>query len=897
MIKRLNKPFSEKESLKVLNKYVREWFTNNFKELTPPQRFAFKLISEHQNSLIASPTGSGKTMSGFLSILSTLFDKSLSNKLEDSIYCVYISPLRSLNNDIYKNLMKPLEGIYELIKNEKGTDILKENIRNVSIAVRTGDTTQKERRQMLSKPPNILITTPESLAILISSPRFVENLKSVEYVVVDEIHELANNKRGVHLSLSLERLQDVVHKDMVRIGLGATLYPLEEAAKFLVGGSPSKPRDCIIVDASMTKKIQAIAISPVRDMIYTPEEKVESLVYKEIDKIVKKSKTTLIFTNTRSGTERVVFNMKKRHKYKSEDIAAHHSSLSRESRLEVEALLKQGALRVAVSSTSLELGVDIGSIDNVIQLGSPKSITRAMQRIGRAGHTYNAIAKGEMIVFNRDDLVECTVMLDSALKGELDSFTVPKNPLDVLAQHIVGMAIDKTWSTKSAYNLIRKAYAYSTLSKDDFFSLINYLAGNYVGLESRRVYGKIWYNPETEMFGRKGMYIRPIYMMNLGTIPDEVAINVFEQKTKKWIGNIEEEFLSRLKPDDIFTLGGKLYKFSYSMGIKCYVNEAKSNSPTIPPWFSEQLPLSIELANRIGEFRNEFSKLLDKIPEKSAKKLLSISTVKSIPKSITDMLSKLPINDNARIAIFRYFLEQQLFAGIIPNNKLIIIESTKDKMTDTNYIIFHSLFGRRVNDTLSRIVAISLGAILSQDISITINDNGFVIITEEETDITKTIISNLMKRLVLTDVEMLLHNNIRNTEMMKRRFRHVASRSFMILRNYMGRKMSVNRQQFNSRLLLKAVEQIDTNFPVLKETYREIFEDVMDLPRTLKIIKMISKSEISYKFIETESPSPFAHSILTFGHSDIVQMKGRNDYLKYLHGLVLKRLGVRSARK
>ncbi len=892
MIRRLDKPFSDKESLKVLNRYVKTWFTNNFRELTPPQRFAFKIISERSNLLIASPTGSGKTISGFLSILSSLFEKSLSNELDDSIYCVYISPLKSLNNDIYKNLMKPLEGIFELIKKEKGTDLLKENIRNVTIAVRTGDTTQKERRHMLLKPPNILVTTPESLAILISSSRFVENLKSVEYVVVDEIHELANNKRGVHLSLSLERLQDIAYKEIVRIGLGATLYPLEEAAKFLVGGNLAKPRDCVIVDVSMTKKMRVIAISPVKDMIYTAEGEIESLIYNEINRIAKKSHTTLIFTNTRSGTERVVFNMKKRFKYKPEEIAAHHSSVSRESRLEVEGLLKQGALKIVVSSTSLELGVDIGTIDNVIQLGSPKSVTRALQRIGRSGHTYNAVAEGEMIVFNRDDLVECTIMLDSALKGKLDSFTVPKNPLDVLAQHIIGMAIDRRWNIKDAYNLVRKTYAYSTLKKEEFISVIEYLAGNYVELESRRVYGKIWYDKETQMIGKRGMYIRPIYMLNLGTIPDEVMINVLDKKTKRWIGNIEEEFLSKLKPDDIFSLGGMLYKFDYAMGTKCYVDDAKSSSPTIPPWFSEQLPLSIELAKHIGKFRGEFSKGLEEITEKSAKSLLKASEVREIPKGVGRILSELPVNDNARIAIFKYFLEQRLFAGTIPNSSLILIESTKDKMTETNYVIFHSLYGRRINDTLSRILAMSLGIMLDQDISININDNGFVITTEKKTVITEETIIELIKRLINIDIEMLLRTNIRNTEMMKRRFRHVASRSFMILRNYKGKRMSVNKQQFSSRILLKAVEKIDANFPVLKETYREIFEDVMDLPRTMEIIKMIKNKKIKYRFIETESPSPFAHSILTFGHSDIVQMEERSDYLKYLHSLVLKRLGV-----
>ncbi len=897
MIRRIKEPFSDEESLSVLNRYVRDWFTQNFKELTPPQRYAFKLIGDGKSSLISSPTGSGKTVSGFLSILSALFNKSLSNELDDKVYCVYVSPLRSLNNDIYKNLTVPLEGIYELIKKDKGVDILKNNIRKVTIAVRTGDTPQNERRRMVSKPPNILVTTPESLAILISSSRFVENLKGVEYIVIDEIHELANNKRGVHLSLSIERLQDIVKNEIVRIGLGATMHPLEEAARFLVGCKRSKPRDCTIVDVSMVKKMEVMVASPVKDMIYTPEPKIEDALYKEINRIVKNSKTTLIFTNTRSGTERVVFNMKRRLKFKPEDIAAHHSSLSRESRLEVEGLLKGGALRCVVSSTSLELGVDIGTIDNVIQIGSPKSVTRALQRIGRAGHTYEAVAKGEMIVLNRDDLVECTVMMDAAMKHHLDSFNVPKNALDVLAQHIVGMAIDRKWDVDEAFTVVRRAYPYSTLQKGDFTDLINYLAGNYVGLESRRVYGKIWYDKSTGMIGRRGMYIRPIYMLNLGTIPDEVAIGVFDLKTKKWIGSIEEEFLSRLEPEDIFALGGKLYKFNYARDTRCYVSEANSRSPTIPPWFSEQLPLSFELAERIGEFRSEFSKVLSSIDSKKAKGLLSAPNLRGMPESASAILDALPIDSNARTALFKYFMEQVLFSGIVPNNHLIVVEYTRDKMTETNYIIFHSLFGRRVNDALSRAVAISLGAIIGQDISITINDNGFVMNTEEPTMINKDIIAKLMKRLISTDVEMLLRNNIRNTEIMKRRFRHVASRSFMILRNYKGRRMSVNRQQFNSRVLLKAVEEIDPDFPVLKETYREILEDVMDLPRTMEIVRQIGSGKIKYLFVETKSPSPFAHNILTFGHSDVALMKDRNDYLRYLHGLVMGRLGIKNARR
>ena len=306
---------------------------------------------------------------------------------------------------------------------------------------------------------------------------------------------------------------EITQSKFTRIGLGATLHPLEEAARFLVGYDAGKPRDCIIVDASWSKKLDIKVMSPVKDLIYAKDNSVEDAMYEEINKIIKQSKSTLIFTNTRSGTERVVYNLKKRFKY-GEDIAAHHGSLSGESRMEVEELLKKGSLRCAVSSTSLELGIDIGAIENVIQLGSPKSVTRAIQRFGRAGHSFKAVAKGEMIVLNRDDLVECTVMLDAALKKHLDSFAVPQNALDVLAQHIVGMSLTNKWNVDEAFNVVRRAYPYHDLDKLDFVYLLNYLAGTYVGLESRRVYAKIWYEEKENTFGKRGRFTKVIYMLN-----------------------------------------------------------------------------------------------------------------------------------------------------------------------------------------------------------------------------------------------------------------------------------------------------------------------------------------------------------------------------------------------
>ena len=887
MIENAKQPFSDEESLGVLNSYVRSWFEKNFSELTPPQKYAFKLISEGKNLLITAPTGSGKTMSGFVAIINKLFDYSLRGRLENKVYCIYISPLRALNNDIYRNLQRPLEEIFETVRKEKGVNIIKEGIRKVTIGVRTGDTPQSERAKMLKTPPNILVTTPESLAILLNSSKFVENLKSVEYVIIDEIHELANNKRGVHLALSLERLGHITDGRFTRIGLGATLYPLDEAAKYLVGYDGAQPRDCLIVDASWSKKLDVVAKSPVRDLIYEDDQKIEDELYKEIDRIIKSSKATLIFTNTRSGTERVVFNLKKRFDY-GEDIAAHHGSLSRESRLEVEERLKKGNLKCAVSSTSLELGMDIGAIETVLQLGSPKSVTRAVQRIGRAGHSFKATAKGEILVLNRDDLVECSVLLGAALKRHLDSFAVPQNALDVLAQHLVGMSLTQKWDVDEAYSLVKSAYPYHQLQKQDFTALLNYLAGNYVGLESRRVYGKLWYEEAENTFGKRGKFTKVIYMLNLGTIPDEVAVNVIVEGTKKWVGNIEEEFLTRLKQGDVFALGGKLYQFNYSKGMKAYVIPSSSSAPTIPPWYSEQLPLSYELANEIGEFRLGLSNLIkDHINKSKVKKLKGTK----MPKEIDSYIGELPVDQKSKEAMYSYFMEQALFAKEIPSRELLLVEFTKGFDDDKYHLIFHSLLGRRVNDALSRAFGTVLAETLDTDIGVLINDNGFLFSFEEKPKITEKVLGEAISELSHGSIYPLMKKAVRNTELMRRRFRHVAARSFMILRNYKGWKIGVGRQQVNSQLILKAVESIDQNFPILKEAYREILNDVMDLPRAELTLSKLRKGEIKYKLIETPFPSPFAHNMITFGHADVILMKERHKYLQQLHKRVMKKIG------
>ncbi len=865
MIEYVKKPFSDEENLSCLEPYVREWFTKTFKELTPPQKFSFKLIAEGNNVIITAPTGSGKTLAGFMSILSELFKLAEEGKLRDSVYCIYVSPLRALDNDIHRNLLKPLREIREIAKS-KGKEIPE-----IRIAIRTGDTPPSEKQKQLKKPPHILITTPESLAIMLNSPKFVEKLKTVKYVVVDEIHELASNKRGVHLSLSLERLQEIAEQEIVRIGLGATLAPLEEVAKYLVGYDDNgRLRSCKIIDVTWFKKYDLKVLCPVEDIVHASASEINDKLYELLDELISKHRTTLIFTNTRSGTERVVFHLKEKfpEKYSDENLGAHHGSLSREIRLEVEEKLKKGMLKAVVCSTSLELGIDIGYIDLVVQIGSPKSVTRAVQRIGRSGHKFGDVAKGRIIALDRDDLVETAVMLKCAKEKKLDRIKIPKNCLDILAQHVVGMALNKKHSVDEALRIIRRSYCYRDLSKEDFISLLRYLAGHYVALEDRRVYGKIWF--EDNEFGRRGKYTRIIYYLNLGAIPDEVKIDVYMLPERKYIGGIEEDFLERLKPGDIFVLGGKLYKFRYARSMSCYVERVgKDALPTIPAWFSEMLPLSFDLALEIQKFREKLRKLFEDGDERK----------------IMKFIKSYPIDENASRSIFEYFKEQFLYAKI-PGYKEIVVEETFD-LSGRRFLVFHSLFGRKVNDTLSRLFAISLSDMIRSNVGIIVSDNGFALIVPKDKKID---IYKLFDDVLSRDIVETLKKNIRRTELMKRRFRHVASRSFLVLRNYKGYKISVSKQQLNAQTLLNVCEKIDPNFPVIKETYREILEDVLDIERTRIVLDWIKKNEVKVDYIKTELPSPFAHNLIVLGEADVVMMEDRKKRLLELHEAVMRRI-------
>ena len=861
MISKQEKIYSEKEIYKNLHPWVSEWFKGKFDSFTPAQKYAIMDIHQKKNVLISSPTGSGKTLTAFLSIISELTTLADKGQLEDKVYCIYISPLKALDNDIEKNLEEPLNEIEEMAqKHGKNLGIRK--------AVRTGDTTPYQRSKMLKIPPHILITTPETLSILLVAPKFREKLSQVKYVIIDEIHSLAENKRGVHLSLSLERLQHLIG-NYTRIGLSATVYPLEKVASFLVGYEYGVVRDCLVVDINYLKQLDIEVICPVDDIIAADPEEMNNAMYDLLDNLISQHKTTLIFTNTRSGTESVVFNLKKRfsESYHGENIMAHHSSLSKEIRLEAENNLKDGKLKVVVSSTSLELGIDIGYIDLVILVSSPKSVSRALQRIGRSGHRLHDKSKGRIVVVDRDDLVECSLILKNAVEGKIDSINIPANCLDVLSQHIYGMAIENKWDIDYAYEVIKKSYCYKNLSEKDYFSVLSYMAGEYTSLEERYVYAKIWVDYDQNQFGKRGKLARMLYSTNIGTIPDRTAAVV--KCAGQVVGRVEEDFMEKLQKGDTFVLGGNIYRFNYARGMSINVSPS-SGPPTIPSWFSEQLPLSFDLALDIQRFRAIMEG-----------KFYYGRSKEEIMEFIHDYLY---VDYNAANSIYHYFREQYLYVGI-PSNKRLLVEFYTG-FGGRKFVVFHSLFGRRVNDALSRAVAYVIAKKYKRDVMISVSDNGFYLSSEGK-------ISGLegFKDLNSENLVEILIKAINKTETLASRFRHCAGRSLMILRRYKGQEKSVGRQQVKGKILLKFVQDLDDDFSILKEARREVIEDYMDVKNAERVLQWIESGQMEIKQINTKIPSPFAFNLVVQGYLDVLKYEERIEFIKRMHQAIVKEIG------
>jgi len=659
----------------------------------------------------------------------------------------------------------------------------------------------------------------------------------------------------------MERLQHL-SGHMCRVGLSATVAPIDEIAHFLVG----EGRECKIIDIQFLKNLDLKVISPVANLIDTDHKVMHTEMYTLIDKLIQEHKTTLIFTNTRAATERVVDHLKTKFpKRYVGNIGAHHGSMSKTARLGIEGKLRKGELKCVVCSTSLELGIDIGYIDLVLCLGSPKSVARFLQRAGRSGHKLHETVKARIIVMDRDDLVECSVLLKSAVEKKIDKVHIPTNALDVLAQQIIGMANEQVWEENELFKTIKKSYCYKDLKRKDFNDILSYLAGEFAELEDRNIYAKIWRNDGK--LGKRGKLSRVIYMTNIGTIPDESFVTV--KIGTEIIGMLDEGFVERMKPGDVFVLGGETYMFKYTRGMVAQVTSSVNRPPTVPRWASEMLPLSFDLATEIGKFRRF---MLEKFTYKEKKE------------EILKFINKyLYVDGKAATAIYQYFKEQYDYCQKIPSDKIILIEYYNDEKVPK--IVFHSLFGRRVNDCLSRALAFALSRTEHKDVQLGISDNGFYINGTKKLNPMKA-----MKLLKADKLNLVMSTAIEKSEVFKRRFRHCATRSLMILRNYLGRRKRVGRQQVSSMILMSALKRIDPDFTILREARRECLEDLMDIGNAKKVIQGIEDGKIKLVELETNIPSPFALNLALQGYMDVLRIEDKYEFLRRMHEQIIAKI-------
>jgi ATP-dependent Lhr-like helicase len=874
-----------------LDPAVQEWWVDQFGEyvpendgfFTPPQKGAIPLIDDQQNALVAAPTGSGKTHASFTAIVDELYARQRDGGLDNSVYCLYVSPLKSLANDIHRNLERPLEGIHERLE-QRGADV--DRVRH---AIRHGDTDQSDRQAMLDTTPHILNTTPETLAILLNAPKFKEKLRTVEYVIVDEIHSIADSKRGTHLAVSLERLEAMAERSPTRIGCSATIDPLEEVADFLVGretpGGDARP--CEIVDARFAREFDLQLHCPTDDLINTPAGVVNDRLYEKLHALIQAHTNTLVFTNTRSGAERVLQNLRERYDdYDEANSGAHHGSLSKTAREDVESALKRGELDVVTSSTSLELGIDMPYIDLVVQIGSPKSVAALLQRVGRAGHRVGQTVTGRVIAMDRDELIECAVMLRRAEEGFVDSVSIPERAQDVAAQHVYGMAINEIRPEREVRGVLERAHPYRAYDDAEWESLLRYLTADYEGMEDRNVYAKVWrdendlpggdhHHPEFDvgeaLIGRRGRLARMIYMTNIGTIPDSFTVNVFTRADDEWVGDLDEDYLDTLEPGDVFVLGGDNFEYRYRRGTKVYVDRTGSR-PTVPSWFSERLPLSFDLGREVLTVQRE---LLDHYETGG-------------PARVRAYLREFPVDDDAVRAVARLFDEQIRYAGpeSVSTDGRIVVEEVLDRDSYERHYHVHSVYGRRFNDGLSRALAYRAAQEATANVAVAVADNGFTLSMPLNR---KVDLAGVLRDLDSGEVRSVLRAALDDTDLLQRYFRINATRSLMILKRYKGTEKSASQQQVSSEMLLGFAEDLD-DFAVIDETYREITEDKLDLAGIRRVLSGIRAGTIEVVAQDHGSPTPRAFGLATLMASDVVLAEDESAVLQSFHERVLEEI-------
>jgi ATP-dependent Lhr-like helicase len=822
---------------------VANWFIRQFAQPTEPQAQAWPAIKDRRHTLIAAPTGSGKTLSAFLAAIDDLARQGIDGKLEDVTQVVYVSPLKALSNDIQRNLQQPLAGIQAELRAMGFPEF------EIRTLVRTGDTPSAERAKMTRRPPHILVTTPESLYLLLTSEGGRAMLRTTRTLIVDEIHALVRDKRGSHLALSVERLEQLVDGSLVRIGLSATQRPIEQVAAFLIGAgsdNAAQKTECSIIDTGHIRKIDLGVELPRSPLEAVMSGEVWGEVYDRLAELINEHRTTLVFVNTRRMAERVARHLAER--IGEANITSHHGSLSRERRFVAEQRLKAGELRALVATASLELGIDIGAVDLVCQLGSTRSIATLLQRVGRSGHSVGALPKGRLFPTSRDELVECAALIDAARRGELDHLVIPEKPLDILAQQIVAAVACEEWTEEGLFNLVRRAYPYQRLSREEFDDAIRMLAEGYTTRLGRRNAYLHHDAVNHRLRARKGA--RLTALTNGGAIPDTADFEVILDPEETFIGTVHEDFAVESLAGDIFQLGNTSWRITRVEKGRVRVVDAEGQPPTIPFWLGEAPGRTDELSTAVSRIRNEITERSD----------------------ATDWLvTRLGIGQAAAEQLVEYLTTAKLALGVMPSQQALVLERFFDESGGTQLVI-HSPFGSRLNR--------AWGLALRKRFCRKFNFELQAAATEEAIILSLSLshsfpLEEIFDYLKSTSVRDLLTQALLDAPMFTARWRWNANRALAIVRRRGGRKIAPQLQRMESEDLLAAVfpDQVACgenivgdreipDHPLVAQTIRDCLEEAMDIDGLEALLASIENGEKILVARDLREPSPLSMEIL-----------------------------------
>jgi ATP-dependent helicase Lhr and Lhr-like helicase len=861
---------SPEQSLAWAHPIVREWFLSRFGSPTEPQEQGWPHILAHRTTLIAAPTGSGKTLSAFLACIDRLVRQALAGELEDRTEVLYVSPLKALGNDIQKNLEVPLGEILDLAM-ERG--LLMPEIRT---AVRTGDTLMQDRRAMLKRPPHILVTTPESLYILLTAEKSRAILRNVDTVIVDEIHAVAGDKRGAHLALSLERLDALVmeaapgvpahegtgKKPPVRIGLSATQKPIAEIAAFLTGAGRAKPA---IVDVGHKRQLDLQIAVPDSELGPVSTNDHWDEIYKRIASLVTSHRSTLVFVNTRRLAERVAHHLGEI--LGEEAVASHHGSLARKIRLHAEHRLKAGELKVLVATASLQLGIDIGHVDLVIQISSPRSIAVALQRIGRAGHWRGAIPKGRILAMTRDELVECAAVVWAIHAGELDRILIPEAPLDVLAQQIVAACSAEDWGETELFELVRRAYPYRNLTPEDYDAVVEMLSE---GIAARRGrYGAYLHRDRVHgrLRGRRGS--RMMAITSGGAIPETAAFTVVASPEGAMVGTVDEDFAVESMAGDIFLLGNTSWLIRRVEGRsgRLLVEDAHGAPPTIPFWRGEAPARTSELSAQVAEVRQKISDMLPGMSPVSGWQSTSEAQA-----CIAWLKDDCGLDDSGAEQAIHHVLMGRAVLGEVPTQQTVIAERFFDEGGGMQLVI-HAPFGGRVNKAWGLALRKRFCRSFNFELQAAATDDGLNISLAEQHSFPLADVFNFLQpETVQQVVEQAV---LTGSPIFGTRFRWDASRSLALLRFQGGKKVPPQIQRMRADDLLASVfpdvaacqENIEGDIqipdhPLVKEVMKDVLTEAMDIEALREVLRKIQQGTIRVLAVDTAIPSQFSHEIL-----------------------------------